>query len=87
MCCNKTLEEMMHQSYQELRNERNWQSKLCICDSHRIATHAEKFFNHSFETVVSGGDFAAKVHYHSSFLCKIEMHGTYMLAYGTPLWI
>ncbi|VDK45402.1 unnamed protein product [Anisakis simplex] len=44
----------------------------------------QRAFNSSFEAVTGISDFASKIHFFKDYVCKVEVDGRYMLAYGTP---
>jgi hypothetical protein len=82
MCCNQTLENLMHDSFMELRQSRpGWSS----CNIHQIASrvqeNAERMFNTTFEVISGVGDYASRSHFYSDLICKIEQDGKFVLAY------
>jgi hypothetical protein len=61
MCCNSTLESMIHETFNELQNSRpGWSS----CNIHQIASKvqekAEQMFGTTFEVISGVGDYASK---------------------------
>lgn len=84
LCCNRDMEALMRQAYYDLASQPNFQP----CNIQLMANHLQKRlqtqFNSSFETVAGLGDFASKSHFYSNYICKIEVGGRYLMAYGTP---
>lgn len=59
MCCNATLEGLMHDTFAQLQQSRpGWSS----CNIHQIASkvqeNAERMFNTTFEVISGVGDYA-----------------------------
>uniref|UniRef100_A0A1I7SMJ9 Ground-like domain-containing protein n=1 Tax=Bursaphelenchus xylophilus TaxID=6326 RepID=A0A1I7SMJ9_BURXY len=82
-CCNAQLNDLMVETYTELEAK----PKFHICNINAIANQiqkkAEEKFNTTFETIASFEDFAQKIHFHTDLVCKVELGGKFMLAYGT----
>ncbi|KAI1716430.1 ground-like domain-containing protein [Ditylenchus destructor] len=82
-CCNPMLNDLMVETYTELEAK----PRFHTCNINAIATmlqqKAEQRFNTSFETIAAFDDFAQKIHFHGDLVCKVELGGKYMLAYGS----
>ncbi|KAL3072325.1 hypothetical protein niasHT_034525 [Heterodera trifolii] len=82
-CCNPALNDLMVETYTDLESK----PKFHTCNINAIALHlqikAEERFNTSFETVAAFDDFAQKIHFYSDLVCKVELGGKFLLAYGT----
>ncbi|CAD5229346.1 unnamed protein product [Bursaphelenchus okinawaensis] len=82
-CCNAQLNDLIVETYTELETK----PKFHICNINAIANQiqkkAEERFNTTFETIAAFEDFAQKIHFHSDLVCKVELGGKFMLAYGT----
>ncbi|KHN81882.1 hypothetical protein Tcan_12773 [Toxocara canis] len=86
MCCNKRLESEMRTTFNQLKSSHK--GTFQTCNTQKIANvmqeNLQRSFNSTFETVAAIGDFASKIHFFSDHVCKLEIDGRYMLAYGTP---
>uniref|UniRef100_A0A8R1DPD4 Ground-like domain-containing protein n=1 Tax=Caenorhabditis japonica TaxID=281687 RepID=A0A8R1DPD4_CAEJA len=80
MCCNRKLENVMHETAHKLRGIK--------CNLQKVSTmlqkHTQQAFGTDFETLTGTGDFASKIHFYSDYVCKMERDGRVLLAYGTP---
>uniref|UniRef100_A0A1I7XGP7 Ground-like domain-containing protein n=1 Tax=Heterorhabditis bacteriophora TaxID=37862 RepID=A0A1I7XGP7_HETBA len=83
-CCNRELNQVIINTYQELAATSNFDN----CNTQRIANALQKNcqnrFGIHFEAVVGLNDYAQRVNFRGNYVCKVEMGGRYMLAYGTP---
>ncbi|CAB3398449.1 unnamed protein product [Caenorhabditis bovis] len=83
VCCNLMLNELMSTSYEQTFKETK--SKCNIQKiANKLQTYAESIFASNFETIVSLEDFSQKIHFRDNLVCKIEVDGKFILAYGTP---
>ena len=86
VCCNRSLEELMISTYQNLSQSRNGQWKKC--NIHQVAVNlqrnAENHFKTQFETVVGAGDYASKNYFSKDLICKIKRDSSYIMAFATP---
>uniref|UniRef100_A0A914C462 Ground-like domain-containing protein n=1 Tax=Acrobeloides nanus TaxID=290746 RepID=A0A914C462_9BILA len=86
MCCNKELESVMDDAFDELKNRKNsnWHS----CNVQQIANGIQKaiegHFNSTFEVIAGIGDYASKSHFYHNYICKMERDNRFLLAYATP---
>uniref|UniRef100_A0A915CMK9 Ground-like domain-containing protein n=1 Tax=Ditylenchus dipsaci TaxID=166011 RepID=A0A915CMK9_9BILA len=82
-CCNPVLNDLMVETYTDLEAR----PKFHTCNINAIAamlqSKAEQKFNTSFETIAAFEDFAQKIHFNGDLVCKVELGGKYMLAYGS----
>uniref|UniRef100_A0A0N5ATZ7 Ground-like domain-containing protein n=1 Tax=Syphacia muris TaxID=451379 RepID=A0A0N5ATZ7_9BILA len=80
ICCNKMLENLMHVTFEKLKTD----GRLNGCNSQILANSlqakAEATFNTSFEAISAKGNFASKVHFYGSYLCKLKKDGRYVLS-------
>ncbi|KAK0406226.1 hypothetical protein QR680_018445 [Steinernema hermaphroditum] len=83
VCCNVHLNDMIVDTYTELESRPKFHSCNINLIARELQNAAEKRFNTTFETLVSYEDFAQKIHFHGDYVCKVELGGRYMLAYGT----
>ncbi|PAV86318.1 hypothetical protein WR25_14640 [Diploscapter pachys] len=84
LCCNPKLEQVMKQAIDDLAAKPDWNSCNVQKIANKLQERCEGAFNTQFEAVVGLGDFASKSNFYSDYICKIERHGRYLLAYGTP---
>ncbi|CAD5220944.1 unnamed protein product [Bursaphelenchus xylophilus] len=86
MCCNKELEKLMSDTYDQLSKSRNGKWKKCNIHQVTVAVQraAEQRFDVQFEAVTGAGDFASKNNFSGDLVCKIKREASYILAYATP---
>ncbi|CAD5215154.1 unnamed protein product [Bursaphelenchus okinawaensis] len=86
MCCNKELETLMSDTYDQLSKSRNGKWKKCNIHQVTVAVQraAEQRFDVQFEAVTGAGDFASKNNFSGDLVCKIKRDSSYILAYATP---
>ncbi|KAI6176624.1 hypothetical protein M3Y97_00818400 [Aphelenchoides bicaudatus] len=81
MCCNKELEALIEQAYDDKSKTRD--GKWPTCNLHQIAVDVQKAaqdkFGVDFEAISSAGDFASR-----DLICKIKAGPQTIMAYATP---
>ncbi|CAB3397944.1 unnamed protein product [Caenorhabditis bovis] len=84
VCCNLQLNNVIEEAYKEIREAPDFNS----CNLQKIANKvqhvSEKAFEHPFETLVAHADFAQNINFAGDLVCKLEIDGKYLIAYGTP---
>ncbi|CAJ0574226.1 unnamed protein product, partial [Mesorhabditis spiculigera] len=83
-CCNVKLNNLIENTYSEIKASPKYNACNIQIIANKIQEAAQNEFSHPFETVAALGDFAQNVHFAGDLVCKVEIDGKYMLAYGSP---
>ncbi|KAI6190564.1 Ground-like domain-containing protein [Aphelenchoides bicaudatus] len=93
-CCNKTLEEVILNTYENIRNDQHFSHY----NMHKISQEVQKAASNRFrcrfevpfvqiaQTVASASDFVSKINFNGDLNCKVQVDGKIILAYATPDW-
>uniref|UniRef100_A0A8R1E398 Ground-like domain-containing protein n=1 Tax=Caenorhabditis japonica TaxID=281687 RepID=A0A8R1E398_CAEJA len=84
VCCNLELNNVVEATYKEIREQSNFNPCNLQIIANKVQRASEKMFDHPFESVVSHADFAQNINFAGDLVCKLEIDGKYMIAYGTP---
>ena len=73
MCCSKSLETLMDDTYRKLKASRpDWNIGNIDQVATAVQRAAQKRFNVSFETVTGVADYASKNYFSGDMICKIK---------------
>ncbi|CAI5453117.1 unnamed protein product [Caenorhabditis angaria] len=84
VCCNLELNNVVESTYKEVREDPAFNPCNLQVIANKVQRATEKMFDHPFETVVAHADFAQNVNFAGDLVCKLEVDGKYLIAYGTP---
>uniref|UniRef100_A0A1I7TFA2 Ground-like domain-containing protein n=1 Tax=Caenorhabditis tropicalis TaxID=1561998 RepID=A0A1I7TFA2_9PELO len=84
VCCNLELNNVVESTYKEIKESPNFNACNLQVIANKLQRASEKMFEHPFESVVSHADFAQNINFAGDLVCKLEIDGKYMIAYGTP---
>ncbi|CAI2355399.1 unnamed protein product [Caenorhabditis sp. 36 PRJEB53466] len=84
VCCNLELNNVVESTYKEIRESPNFNACNLQIIANKVQRASEKMFGHPFESVVAHADFAQNINFAGDLVCKLEIDGKYIMAYGTP---
>ncbi|CAB3401012.1 unnamed protein product [Caenorhabditis bovis] len=83
-CCNAALQNLMEDIAKDMLNNGTFHR----CNVQKVANvlqeKCEETFGAPFETIVGLSDYAERIHFKRTNVCKVEINGRYILAYETP---